>query len=161
MRLRTTLITALGVGAMVFAPAALAEKPATTPGAVDGNPGQGGQNNRPDRPDRPDKSKRVGYVFKGTYGGDGSVAVAKGNRHVRKAGLIDTTVAFDLSEARVVVADTNGDGSSDLADVAAGDEVQVKAKLPKADPGAQPFAAKHLIDKTHPPVEEQEPASIQ
>jgi hypothetical protein len=41
----------------------------------------------------------------------------------------------------------------DLADVVAGDRVVVKAKLPKADPGAQPFTAKQLVDQTHPAPE--------
>ena len=37
--------------------------------------------------------------------------------------------------------------------VVAGDKVQVKAKLPKSDPGVAPYAAKHVVDKTHPEEE--------
>jgi hypothetical protein len=137
---------------MAFAPAALADKPETNPGAGDEHADQGNHG----KPDKPDKAKNVAYVFKGTYSGDSSVAVTKGNRHVRKAELVDTTVAFDLTNAKVTVADTNADGTADINDVAVGDKVVVKAKLAKPDPGAQPFAAKHLVDQTNPPADEEE-----
>jgi hypothetical protein len=35
-------------------------------------------------------------------------------------------------------------------DVAKGDRIVVKLRLPKKDPGAQPFAAKQLVDQTNP-----------
>ncbi len=94
--------------------------------------------------------KGVSYVFKGTYVDTTTVDVTKGNKHVRNAGLVDTAVGFDFSAAKISVGDTNGDGASDLADVAAGDKVVVKVKAPKGDPGAQPFAARQLVDQTHP-----------
>ena len=92
----------------------------------------------------------VSYVFKGTYAGDGSVNVLHGNRHVRHAELVGTTVQFDLTNTKLTVADTNADGAVDATDIVADDKVVVKAKLPKADPGAQPFAARHLVDQTNP-----------
>jgi hypothetical protein len=92
----------------------------------------------------------VGYVFKGTYADSGTVDVTKGNKHVRNAGLVGTSVSFDFSAAKISVGDTNGDGAADLADVAAGDKVVVKMKAPKSDPGEQPFAARQLVDQTHP-----------
>ncbi len=98
--------------------------------------------------------KGVAYVFKGTYAGDGVVSVAKGNAHARKADLVGTDVAFDLSATKLSVADTNGDLAVTVDDVVAGDKVVVKAKLPKGDPGEAPYAARHLVDQTHPAEDE-------
>ena len=94
------------------------------------------------------KAHAVTYVFKGTFSA-GKVTVTKGNKHVKRAGLVGTAVAFDFSEARVKVADTNGDGTRDLADVSDGDNVVVKARLPRMAPGAGPFDARKLVDQTH------------
>jgi hypothetical protein len=95
-----------------------------------------------------DGAKKVTYVFKGTYSADG-VKVLKGNKHVRRAGLVGQTVAFDLSAARIVVADNNGDGKRDASDLRDGDKVLVQARLPRRNPGAAPFAARKLVDQTH------------
>ena len=95
------------------------------------------------------KAKGVSYIFKGTYVDATTVEVSKGNAHVRKAGLTGGPVQFDFSTAKVSVADTNGDGASDLADVIAGDRVVVKVKAPKGDPGEQPFTARQLVDQTN------------
>jgi hypothetical protein len=89
---------------------------------------------------------RVTYVFRGTWSG-GAVEVTGGNRHVRRAGLVGQTVELDLSHARVVVRDLNGDGARDLADVQDGDRVLVQARLPKGDPGDAPYAARKLVDR--------------
>jgi DNA-binding beta-propeller fold protein YncE len=97
------------------------------------------------------KTHNVAYVFKGTYEGNGTVLVAHGNSRVRKGGLIGETVTFDLSNARIVVADTNQDGQRNLDDVQTGDKVLVKARLPRTEPGAQPFAARKLVDQSHKP----------
>jgi hypothetical protein len=91
------------------------------------------------------------YVFKGTYNGDGTVAVDHGNGHVRKAGLVGQDVQFDLTNTRLVVADANADGSVTAEDVASQDRVLVQARLGRQDPGDQPFAAKTLVDQTNPP----------
>jgi hypothetical protein len=92
--------------------------------------------------------KKVTYVFRGTYGADG-VKVTGGNKHVRRAGLVGQTVAFDLSTARIVVADNNGDGKRDASDLRDGDKVLVQARLPRRAPGAAPFSARKLVDQTH------------
>jgi hypothetical protein len=92
--------------------------------------------------------KTVSYVFKGAYVDATTVDVAKGNNHVKKAGLAGGPVSFDLSSAKIVVGDVDGDGSSDLADVAAGDKVVVKVRAPKGDPGSGPFVARQLVDQT-------------
>jgi hypothetical protein len=95
-------------------------------------------------------AKPVQYVFKGTFHlADSSVTVLKGNRHVRRAGLVGKTVVFDLSTTRIRVADTNGDGKRDAADLQDADKVVVQARLPRREPGAGPFAARKLVDQTH------------
>lgn len=149
MRLKT-LIASVGVAAMAIAPAALAADNGNHYGQIN-HPNHGGNGNHGAGNNGHAHNPKVMYVFKGTYGGDGStVSVTRGNNRVRKASLVGTSVAFDLTNAKVVVSDTNADGTADLADVVAGDAVVVKARLPKADPGSQPFAAKQLVDQTHP-----------
>ena len=59
-------------------------------------------------------------------------------------------MAFDLTGARIVVDDTNADTERNIDDVATGDKVLVMARLPRTDAGTQPFAAKRLVDQTHP-----------
>jgi hypothetical protein len=94
--------------------------------------------------------QEVAYVFKGTFNAAGSsVSVLAGNRHVRRAGLVGQTVAFDLSAARVRVADVNGDGMHDAADLSDGDVVIVKARLPRGTPGTAPFAARKVVAQAH------------
>jgi hypothetical protein len=95
------------------------------------------------------KPKGVGYVFKGTYVDSTTVDVSSGNGHVKKAGLVGGPVSFDFSAAKVVVPDTNLDGTTDLSDVLSGDKVVVKVKAPKPDPGLQPFVARKIVDQTH------------
>jgi hypothetical protein len=97
------------------------------------------------------KVHNVTYVFKGTWNATaGTLTVKSGNHHVRKAGLVGQDVQFDLTSARIVVADTNGDGQRTLADLQDGDSLVIKARLPRTDPGTQPFKAKMAIDQTHP-----------
>ena len=95
-------------------------------------------------------TKTAQYNVKGTYAGDGVVSITKASGHARKAGWKGEDITFDLSSARIRVADTNDDGAQDLADVLPGDRVRVKARLPKRDPGAGPYVAQRLVDKTHP-----------
>jgi hypothetical protein len=94
-------------------------------------------------------SQGVMYVFKGSYVDTATVDVATGNHHVVAAGLTGP-VSFDFTSAKVVVGDVNGDGARNLDDVAAGDRVVVKVKAPRTDPGDEPYAAKQLVDQTHP-----------
>jgi hypothetical protein len=101
------------------------------------------------------KSKRpktATFVFKGVYEGDGVVTVTGGNSRVRRSGLVGTVVTFDLSRARLDVADVNGDGAADAADVQADDKVVVQARLPRgfelAD-GAV-VTARKVVDRTAP-----------
>ena len=133
MNTKRYLVAALGVGALALPTAAFADKP----------DGVG-------KPDKPGKG--VSYVFKGTYSGESAVAVTKANKHARN--FEGETVTFDLSTAKISVADTSGDGVTDVNDVVVGDRVVVKAKLPKGTEAAQPIAAKHLVDQTNPAAEE-------
>jgi len=136
MNLKKTSLIALGIGALAVPAAAVAD-----PGHGHGHgPGNHGHGHNP----------TVMYVFKGSYDGGGVVTVDKGNGHVKKAGLVGQDVQFDLSATKLDVADTNADGSVTADDVVTGDSVVVQARLPKQDPGAQPFAAKHLVDQTNP-----------
>ena len=114
---------------------------------------------KPDKPPKPDKpQKGASYIFKGSYVDETTVEVAKGNSRVRKNDLLGA-IQFDFSAAKIRVADTNGDGSADLADVVAGDKVVVKVKAPRKDPGPQPFAARQLVDQTN--AEAEEPVSAE
>jgi hypothetical protein len=131
-RFRSSLIVALGVAALAI-PAGAIAKQGENHGKAKGHA----------------KTHNVAYVFRGLYAGEGSVEVKHGNSRVRKGGFIGETVSFDLSNARIVVKDNNGDGQRNLEDVATGDRVLVKARLPRKDPGSQPFEAKRLVDKTH------------
>jgi hypothetical protein len=132
-RFRRVAIVALGVTALAVPAAAVAKPDAANNGKANGHT----------------KVPTVAYVFKGTYAGEGNVEVKAGNSRVRKGGLVGTTVSFDLTGARTVVADNNGDGQKNLEDVQTGDKVVVKAMLPRTEPGTPPFAAKALIDQTH------------
>jgi len=133
--MRRNLIAALGVAALAIPSAAVAKQ---------------GENHGHGQAKGHSKTHSVAYVFKGTYEGESMVKVAHGNARVRKGGFVGQTVAFDLSGARIVVADTNADTTANLNDVVVGDVVLVKAMLPKSGPGTQPFAAKRLVDQTHP-----------
>ena len=59
-----------------------------------------------------------------------TVTVNHGNSRVRKGGSIGQIVAFDLTTAKLRVADTHGDGVISVADLLEGDKVVLKATLP-------------------------------
>jgi hypothetical protein len=99
------------------------------------------------------KVHNVTYVFKGTWNATaGTLTVKGGNAHVRKAHLVGQDVQFDLTGAKLVVADTNGDGSVGATDLKDGDKLVVKARLPRKDPGTPPFSAKMLVDQSNAPA---------
>jgi hypothetical protein len=138
MHRHTRLAAALGAAALLVPSAALAKgKPA-------------------DKPDKPahGKSKLATYVFKGVWHVGGTVTVEGGNARVRKSGMVRQTVAFDLAAAKLRVGDTVPDGLVTVDDLLEGDKVVVKARLPRSEPGAGPYAATRLVDQTHPAVEE-------
>lgn len=135
MHRHTRLAAALGVAALLIPSAAVAH----------------------DKPVKPEKgkgkSKPAGYVFKGVWHTGGTVTVSAGNARVRKGGFVGQDVAFDVAAAKLKAADVDGDGSVTVADLQEGDKVVVKARLPRKDPGTGPFAAKMVVDQTHPVVE--------
>lgn len=117
--------------------------------------------------DKPEKgngkghSKPANYNFKGTYNADGTLAVTKGNSRVRKGGFVGQDVAFDYTAARFHVADSNADGVQDVNDLAAGDNLMVKARLPKSDPGTPPFAATKVVDRAATEDEAEAPPVVE
>jgi len=120
--------------------------------------------------------KAVTFVFKGVYKGAGVVTVSKGNAHVRKGGYVGQDVTFDMSAAKLVVADTDGVAGVTVADLQVGDELLVQARqargtkavvapvedtatatteteeAPAADQAPSAIKARKVVDKTHPPV---------
>ena len=111
--------------------------------------------------------KAVMFVFKGVYEGNGVVAVEKGNSHVRRAGFVGTDVTFDLAAAKVVAAEFDNVPGLSAGDLQAGDVVLVQARLPRGTKGAAPaegaaptaIKARKVVDKTHPPVEDEAEAA--
>ena len=99
------------------------------------------------------KVKLATYIVKGVYDEAGQVDVTSGNSHAKRAGLIRADVAFDFTQAKLVVADTDNDGEVTVRDFQAGDKVTVQLKLPRSV-GAGPYVARKVIDRTHPPVDE-------
>lgn len=151
-RLRNTLLVVLGAAALAFPAGAIAnhgESHGKAKGHAKSGKAKGHANGKGKGHAKP---HAVGYLFKGFYAGESMVEVKRGNAHVRKGGFIGETVEFDLTDARFVVADTSADGKRGIEDVAEGDWVLVKARLPRKDPGSQPFEARWLIDKTNKPV---------
>ena len=84
--------------------------------------------------------------------------MTSGNSHTRRAGLIRDDVEFDFSRARLVVADTDGDRQIDVDDLVAGDKLTIQLKLPRTL-GAGPYAARKVVDRTNPPVSDDEAAT--
>jgi hypothetical protein len=128
-----------------------------------GGPGKGGEQRahaadaaHPEKAgDKAEHNPTVTYTFKGTVvsvdaaAGTVVAKVAKTNHHGRSAR--HATVTFDLSSARIVVADVNADGAATPADVAAGDKVLVQARLAKRSPDLSgTIVARKLVDQTHP-----------
>jgi hypothetical protein len=138
--------------------AALAAAALAVPATAAAQPGHGKGHAKKERVGgKAKKAPKVTFVFKGTFTAPGTVEVLAGNAAVRKGGFVGETVTFDFANAKVVVADTNGDLALDVTDVKDGDLVLVQARLAKrtvfaAD--AETLAARKLVDKTNPPVED-------
>lgn len=150
-------IAALSIASVGVASAKPDQNPGRGHGAQEGKGHEGNNGKGPVK-------KGQQYTFHGTYtGADGlsagqiSVAVLNGNRWVKRSGLIGTTVVFDLSNARIKVADTNTSGTADLSDLIVGDAVMIQARLPRTLPLTPPLAAWKLVDKTNPPVSDVSP----
>ncbi|CAA9471738.1 MAG: hypothetical protein AVDCRST_MAG69-142 [uncultured Solirubrobacteraceae bacterium] len=99
------------------------------------------------------KVKMATYVVKGVFDEAGQVDVTGGNSHTRRAGLVRDDVVFTFDGAKLVVADTNADGAMTAADIKPGDKLTIQLKLPRTL-GAGPYAARKVVDRTNPPVDE-------
>jgi hypothetical protein len=102
------------------------------------------------------KVKTATYILKGTYAGGGVVSVTGGNSFARKQELFGTDVPLNFDGAKFVVAETDLVAGLSLADVTVGDTVLVQAKGPRVLVEGSVLVARKLIDKTHPPVDEEE-----
>ena len=80
---------------------------------------------------------------------DVTVQVAKGNAAARR--FVGQELTFDVAAAKLVVADTDGDGSVAIGDVRPGDRVTVQVRAPRDVAGDAPLAARKLVDHTAPP----------
>jgi predicted NodU family carbamoyl transferase len=76
------------------------------------------------------------------------VQVARANHH--GSGLVGTQVTVDLSKAAISVADANGDGQENLADVAEGDQVLFQGRITLHGALTGALSATRLIDQSHP-----------
>jgi hypothetical protein len=74
--------------------------------------------------------------------------VTRANHH--GSGLVGTQVTIDLSKAAIAVADANGDGQVNLADVAVSDQVLLQGRIPLHGTLTGALTATRLIDQTHP-----------
>jgi hypothetical protein len=153
MKPRTTLAV-LGAAALVAFPAGAMAK------GGHGGPGKADDADvaKPSKAKKPKKPKVDTYEFKGlvTAVGDGtvSVEVKSGNSRGRK--FKGQTLIFDVTKAKLHVADVNKDRKRDLADVAVGDRVNVQAKLPRGGVDAsQALPARHVVDKGPVPAPEE------
>ena len=152
MKLKPTLAV-LGAAALVAFPAGASGK-----GESGGKTGKADDANTAKAPKgkKPKKPKVDTYEFKGlvkAVGTDGTVQVevVGGNSKAKK--LKGQTLTFDVSKAKVKVADTNGDGKRDLADVGAGDRVNVQAKLLRGSVDtSKALPARHFVDKGPAPA---------
>jgi hypothetical protein len=76
------------------------------------------------------------------------VQVTRANHH--GTGLVGTQVTIELSKATISVADVNGDGQENLADVAVNDQVLVQGRIPLHGALTGALNATRLIDQTRP-----------
>ena len=142
--------------------AALAVAALAVPAAAGAKPGGGKGHSKPAAKEK--HVKKVTFVFRGTFTAPGTVAVDAGNAHARKGGYVGQTVTFDFADAKVVVADTNGDLVRDVTDVKDGDRVLVTARVArrtKYAAGAEAVVARKLVDKAKAPVEDEEAAPVE
>ena len=150
------LISIVSAAALVVPGAALADSShgkghglADAPGQVKKQSGTSGTHLSP-----PAKGRGRNLVFKGTVSAIDATAktvtvTVKHGNHAAKA-FKGQDVTFDLSNARIRAADTDGNGTrNELTDIKVGDKVVVHVHLAKGAATTPPFAAKSLVDQTH------------
>ena len=150
----------------VLSAAALVAFPAGAMGKDNGGNGSKAgdtEKSKPAKTKKPKKPKVDTYEFKGllkAIGTDGTVQVEVASGNSRGKNYKGQTLTFDLSTAKIKVADVNADGKRDLADVAVGDRVQIQAKLVRGSVDTtKALPARHFLDKgpVPAPAPEEEP----
>ena len=147
--------------------AALAAAALAVPAAAGAQPGTGngkGHEKKQRVGENGKKPRKVTFVFKGTFTAPGTIDVVAGNAHARRGGFVGEAVTFDFDGAKAVVADTNGDQTLDVTDVTDGDRVLVQARIARGtefDADAEALVARKLVDKTHPPLEDDAGSEIE
>ncbi len=129
MKLKRSMVVLSAVAALAMPAAAVAKK-------------DGGASDRGAKQGKKERPKPKSYVFKGLVAGvvNGTLQVDVRHGNSRGKKFKGQTLTFDVSKAKVKVADVNNDGKQDLADFVAGDRVHVQAKITKDAP--QPLAAR-------------------
>ncbi len=113
---------------------------------------------RADRGQGKGRTKPKTLVVKGTVisvdaaAGGVTVDVRGGNAAARR--LAGRSVAFDVSAARLAVADVDGDGTAGLGDVRPGDRVLLQVRAPRDVAADAPLPARKLVDLTSPPEDD-------
>lgn len=134
--------------ALTVAPAAFAKGPGGDHGKSGQPHGKAGQQHGKAR----GKTKARNVVVKGTIASVGAdtvtVSVAKATKWGRA--LRGTDAEFTV--AKISAADRDGNGTVDLADLAAGDKVVVKARIAKD--ATAPYAARQLVDQSSPQADD-------
>jgi acylphosphatase len=154
-------LAALAVAALVAFPAGATAKSSNSGGKGVKGPELVQDDGAGKKGKKPKKPKVKTYQFKGVVAavnnGTVEVTVTGGNRRARE--LERQTLTFDVTKAKVKVADVNGDGKRDLADVAVGDRVMVQAKVAGPVDASRVVPARHLLDKgpAKPPSEDDAP----
>ena len=120
-------VTAAALAIAFCAPAAAQAKPGNGHGHGQGQPEHAHAQKAP---------KMTNVIVKGEVvsvdGNVVTVAVKRSNHHGRAAK--GQQVQLDVSAARIRVKDVNGDGTRDVADVAAGDRVLAQVRVPRHAP---------------------------
>ncbi|HEX8646959.1 MAG TPA: hypothetical protein VF715_08645 [Thermoleophilaceae bacterium] len=160
MNLKRT-IAAFGVAALVACPAGAAAKGPGHGGGKDKAPqsvedGTGGTGGK-----KPKKPKLRTYEFRGIVAAvnDGTVEVTITGGNKRGRELERERITFDVTDAKVKVADVNGDGQRDLADVAVGDRVRIQVRVAGPISSSRVVPARQLHDKgpAKPPSDDDAP----
>jgi hypothetical protein len=123
----------------------------TEPGdAQDDRGGPGGSSRSDAAPRTEDYNLRGSVVSIDPSTDTAVVQIKKANHGRRGRALLGQQVTVDLTNARLQVADANGDGVRDIDDVSARDRVEVRLRLPKSQSPdlSQPVAASRFKDRS-------------
>lgn len=155
-------LAALAVAALVAFPAGATAKNSNSGGKDGRGPERVQDDGGGKKGKKPKKPKVKTYEFKGLVAAvnDGTVEVTITGGNKRGRELERQVVTFDVTNAKVKVADVNGDGKRDLADVVVGDRVMVQAKVAGPVSSSKVVPARHFLDKgpVKPPTDDDDDA---